>query len=92
MLKAALGYGGPVAIRFPKGEVVGVALDPAWREVPIGKAEPLKEGRRPPCRLRLLGLSGARGGPAARSGDVPAGDQPDWRSSTRCSPSRSTRR
>jgi 1-deoxy-D-xylulose-5-phosphate synthase len=44
MLKAALGYGGPAAIRFPKGEVVGVPLDPAWREIPLGKAETLKEG------------------------------------------------
>jgi 1-deoxy-D-xylulose-5-phosphate synthase len=44
MLKAAFGYGRPVAVRFPKSEVVGVPMDPAWREIPLGKAETLKEG------------------------------------------------
>jgi len=44
MLKAAFGYGRPVAIRFPKGEVFGVAMDAARRDVPLGKAEILKAG------------------------------------------------
>jgi len=44
MLKAALGYGHPVAIRFPKGEVAGVPPDPEFRDVPLGKSETLKEG------------------------------------------------
>jgi 1-deoxy-D-xylulose-5-phosphate synthase len=44
MLKAAVGYNRPVAIRFPKGEVVGVPVDEAWGDVPLGKAETLKAG------------------------------------------------
>ncbi|MCX6566583.1 MAG: 1-deoxy-D-xylulose-5-phosphate synthase [Candidatus Aminicenantes bacterium] len=44
MLKAAFGYDRPVAIRFPKSEVVGVAMDQTWRAVPLGKSETLKAG------------------------------------------------
>lgn len=44
MLKAAFGYNGPVAIRFPKGEGVGVTMDKTWRDVPLGKSESLKAG------------------------------------------------
>jgi len=45
MLHAALGYGHPIALRFPKGEAVGVPLDPDFRDVPLGRSETLKEGR-----------------------------------------------
>jgi len=45
MLKAASGYGHPAAIRFPKGEAVGVPADPDWKDVPLGRSEILKEGR-----------------------------------------------
>ena len=44
MLKAAFGYNGPVAIRFPKGEGDGVSMDKTWRDVPLGKSESLKAG------------------------------------------------
>jgi 1-deoxy-D-xylulose-5-phosphate synthase len=44
MLEAAFGYRHPVAIRFPKGEAFGVALDPDFKDVPLGKSEMLKEG------------------------------------------------
>ena len=44
MLKAAFGYDRPVAIRFPKSEVVGVSMDPVWRDIPLGKSETLKAG------------------------------------------------
>jgi 1-deoxy-D-xylulose-5-phosphate synthase len=44
MLKAAFGYDRPVAIRFPKSEVVGVAMDQTWRDIPLGKSETLKAG------------------------------------------------
>jgi 1-deoxy-D-xylulose-5-phosphate synthase len=44
MLKAAFGYNGPVAIRFPKGEGDGVSMDKIWRDVPLGKSESLKAG------------------------------------------------
>ncbi len=45
MLAAAFTYGRPAAIRFPKGEVAGVPMDEAFRDVPLGKAELLKEGK-----------------------------------------------
>jgi 1-deoxy-D-xylulose-5-phosphate synthase len=45
MLQSALGYGHPAAIRFPKGEGVGVSLDKDFKRVPLGKSELLKEGQ-----------------------------------------------
>lgn len=45
MLRSALDYGHPVAVRFPKGKVYGVPLDPDWKQIPLGEAEVLKEGR-----------------------------------------------
>ncbi|MFA9452559.1 MAG: 1-deoxy-D-xylulose-5-phosphate synthase [Candidatus Aminicenantaceae bacterium] len=45
MLRSALHYGHPVAIRFPKGKVSGVLMDQDWKEIPLGKAELLKEGK-----------------------------------------------
>jgi 1-deoxy-D-xylulose-5-phosphate synthase len=44
MLKAALGYGHPVAIRFPKGGAVGVSMDAEFKDIPLGKSELLKDG------------------------------------------------
>jgi 1-deoxy-D-xylulose-5-phosphate synthase len=45
MLQSALAYGHPAAIRFPKGEAVGVFLDKDLKRVPLGKSELLKEGQ-----------------------------------------------
>ncbi len=45
MLKSALGYGHPAAIRFPKGKGEGVTLEENLEEVPLGKSEVLKEGK-----------------------------------------------
>lgn len=45
MLKSAWTYGLPVAIRFPKGEGVGVPLSLYNEIIALGKAEILKEGR-----------------------------------------------
>ncbi len=45
MLHAALGYGHPASIRFPKAKVDGVPLDKKWRDVPPGRAELLKDGQ-----------------------------------------------
>jgi len=45
MLAAAFTWGRPTAIRFPKGEITGAAMDAAFRDVPIGKSERLKEGK-----------------------------------------------
>ncbi len=44
MLKAALDYKHPVAIRFPKGAVPAVGGDADFVPVPLGKGEILKEG------------------------------------------------
>ncbi len=44
MLKSALSYRHPVAIRFPKGKGVGLPLDRELEEIPIGRSEMLKEG------------------------------------------------
>jgi len=45
MLKSALTYGHPAAIRFPKGKGRGVALEDDPREIALGKSELLKEGK-----------------------------------------------
>lgn len=45
MVKSALSYSHPVAIRFPKGKAVGVPLDKEWKEITVGKSELLKEGK-----------------------------------------------
>jgi len=45
MLRSGLGYGHPAAVRFPKGKVYGVPMDSTWQEIPLGKAERLKQGR-----------------------------------------------
>jgi len=45
MLWSALRYGHPVAVRFPKGAVPGVARDGDFRRIPLGRAEILREGR-----------------------------------------------
>lgn len=43
MLKTAVSYGGgPIAIRYPRGGVVGVAMDSELRVLPIGKGEVLE--------------------------------------------------
>ena len=47
MLKSALAYPHPASVRFPKGSVSGVSLDQTLMELPLGKAETLKEGRWP---------------------------------------------
>ena len=45
MLAAAVKFGRPAAIRFPKGEVAGIPMDAEFRDVPIGKSELLKAGK-----------------------------------------------
>lgn len=44
MVKSAISYPHPAAIRFPKGKSYGIPLDEAYKEIPIGKSELLKEG------------------------------------------------
>jgi 1-deoxy-D-xylulose-5-phosphate synthase len=44
MLHSAVGYGVPVAVRYPRGNGFGVPLDQVLQELPLGKAEILMNG------------------------------------------------
>lgn len=44
MIYAALSLSQPVAIRYPRGKGLGVPLDQEIKEIPIGKAEIIKQG------------------------------------------------
>lgn len=44
MLATALGVDGPAALRYPRGNGIGVPLDPDFKRLEIGKAEILREG------------------------------------------------
>jgi len=44
MLSSAFTYAHPVAIRFPKGRVLGVPMDKTPVPIPLGKSELLREG------------------------------------------------
>jgi 1-deoxy-D-xylulose-5-phosphate synthase len=45
MLYTALHHQGPVAIRYPRGEALGIALDKDYKLLPMGKWEMIQEGR-----------------------------------------------
>lgn len=45
MLYSALSYACPVALRYPRGSGVGVAMDDTLERLPIGKGEVLREGK-----------------------------------------------
>ena len=44
MLFTAVNHNGPVSVRYPRGNALGVPLDQRLRELEIGKAELLREG------------------------------------------------
>lgn len=44
MLHTALRLNGPSAIRYPRGDVYGVSMDPVLTEIPVGRSEILREG------------------------------------------------
>ena len=44
MIKTAVGWGGPIAFRYPRGVGYGVKMDPEPRPLEVGKAEVLLEG------------------------------------------------
>ncbi|RMH06703.1 MAG: 1-deoxy-D-xylulose-5-phosphate synthase [Nitrospirae bacterium] len=44
MVKTCVAYHGPAAVRYPRGIVLGVDMDPIPMVLPIGKAEVLREG------------------------------------------------
>ncbi len=45
MLKTAVSYNGPVAVRYPRGAISGVKLDEKLKKLEIGKGEVLKKGK-----------------------------------------------
>ncbi len=45
MLLTAIECGTPAALRYPRGNGIGVPLDQAFRALPLGKAEVLRSGR-----------------------------------------------
>ena len=44
MLKTAIDHPGPIAVRYPRGNGVGLPLPDEWEPLAIGKAEVLREG------------------------------------------------
>lgn len=45
MLKTALSFNGSISVRYPRGSGVGVDITEPMHELPIGKAEVLREGK-----------------------------------------------
>jgi 1-deoxy-D-xylulose-5-phosphate synthase len=44
MVRTAVEYPGPAAVRFPRGAGLGVPLDPDLKAIPVGEAELLRDG------------------------------------------------
>jgi 1-deoxy-D-xylulose-5-phosphate synthase len=44
MLKTAFETGHPTSLRYPRGNAVGVTMDPTLQSLPIGKGEVIREG------------------------------------------------
>ncbi len=44
MVRTAVEYPGPAAVRFPRGTGLGVPLDPDIKPIPIGEAELMRDG------------------------------------------------
>jgi 1-deoxy-D-xylulose-5-phosphate synthase len=53
MLATAVELGGPVVVRYPRGNGYGVALDQTYKNIPAGKSELLRTGD--DCALLALG-------------------------------------
>jgi 1-deoxy-D-xylulose-5-phosphate synthase len=45
MLYTAYRHDGPIAVRFPRGTGLGVEMDAELKEIPMGQAEVMREGR-----------------------------------------------
>ena len=45
MLFTSVNLGAPAAVRYPRGNGVGVPLDPQLKQLPVGKGEVLREGK-----------------------------------------------
>ncbi len=64
MLRTALLHDGPIALRYPRGEGVGVPLPEQPRAIAIGTGEILREAKieaRPPRRVALVGYGSGVG-------------------------------
>jgi 1-deoxy-D-xylulose-5-phosphate synthase len=44
MLYTAIQHDGPIAVRYPRADGLGVQMDSVFHEIPLGKAEILKDG------------------------------------------------
>jgi 1-deoxy-D-xylulose-5-phosphate synthase len=44
MLRTAIGIDGPAAVRYPRGNGIGVPLDPEFKQLEVGKAEIIRDG------------------------------------------------
>jgi 1-deoxy-D-xylulose-5-phosphate synthase len=44
MLKTAIGIDGPSAVRYPRGNGIGVPLDPEFKQLEVGRAEIIRDG------------------------------------------------
>jgi 1-deoxy-D-xylulose-5-phosphate synthase len=64
MLKTALEHNGPIALRYPRGEAEGLAMDEECRSLPIGKAKVVRQG----TDLAILAI-GNRVAPAVRAAE-----------------------
>ncbi len=77
MLRTALSYDdGPIALRYPRGEGVGVALPDEPKTIAIGSGEILREGKGATTgrRVALIGY-GTGVGKALAAADLLAGDE-----------------
>jgi 1-deoxy-D-xylulose-5-phosphate synthase len=45
MLYTSLQHPGPIAMRYPRGNGIGVPIDAEYQSIPIGKSEVLKDGK-----------------------------------------------
>jgi 1-deoxy-D-xylulose-5-phosphate synthase len=64
MIKTAVDYAGPIAVRYPRGSGLGVPLDPEPRPLKIGKGEMLRNGN----DVAILAL-GSRVAPALEAAE-----------------------
>jgi 1-deoxy-D-xylulose-5-phosphate synthase len=72
MLRTAIEHDGPVALRYPRGEAVGVQLPLASRAIPIGRGEILREAEPggPGRRVALIGYGAGVGKALDAAGEL----------------------
>src|SRR5690606_38742102 len=65
MLFTAVRSGSPASVRYPRGAGVGAAIEQAFTELPLGRGQVRREGR----RLAILAF-GSMVGPAVQAGEA----------------------